>query len=98
MLVPEAAMHEDDFPQAREDQVGPTGQALAVQPVAIPHAVNSSTDSKFGLRILAADARHDAAPNIRDIVENRSLRPPWLQASVRRGDPHVIPRHRTAAS
>jgi hypothetical protein len=56
--VPEASMHEDDLPVAREDKIGAARQVAPVQPKAISKAVHGAPHSDFRPRIRLPDARH----------------------------------------
>ena len=60
MVVPEAAVDEDDGLDPREDDVGATSEVAAVESVAEARSVNGAADDHLGLGVLAADRRHDA--------------------------------------
>ncbi len=59
MSVPKAAMDEDDATTAREHEIRPSRQALAVKAVSIAKPVDLSADGHLGARVATADARHD---------------------------------------
>lgn len=65
MLVPETAVHLDDLVQAREYEIGSSGQCLHVEPVSKPHAMHEATHNHFDRRIPAADAPHILASVLR---------------------------------
>jgi hypothetical protein len=58
VTVPEAAMHEDDGPVLREDQVRPTGDTLSMQPIPEAARVKRAPQHHFRLRVLAPDPGH----------------------------------------
>jgi hypothetical protein len=44
VLMPEAAMHEDELLPAREYQIGLSRQVIPMEPVAVPHTMNKPTN------------------------------------------------------
>lgn len=56
--MPEAAMHENDFSSAGENQIGPSGQIVAVQAVAKPEAKDQPPHEHFRLHARAANSTH----------------------------------------
>lgn len=61
MLVPKTTVHENDLAAGRKYEVRFSWQVLAVQPVAVAHAVDKTANEHFGLGILGADAAHSLA-------------------------------------
>lgn len=62
MTVPETAVHEDDGPVFRQDEVGLARERpveRAVDGEAIAHAVKNRAQGQFRLGVPATDARHD---------------------------------------
>ena len=62
VAVPEAAVDEDDGSILGQDEVGGTGQASVVEPVAIAPAPKFIPDGPLGGRVLRADAGHAVVP------------------------------------
>ena len=58
MLVPEAAMDEDDFLPWPEDQIRLAGQVLGMEPVAITHAVHQRPHQHLRLHPRRPDSSH----------------------------------------
>jgi hypothetical protein len=61
MKMPEAAMHEDHFTPARENQVWLSGQVGAVKAVAVAYGVNKPTYCHFGRGMFRPDRSHHLA-------------------------------------
>ena len=60
MPMPEATVHENRESPARQHDVGPAGQILAMQAKADAEPMQEAADDAFGRRVLAADGGHDA--------------------------------------
>lgn len=58
MLMPEASMHEDDLAAALEDNVRFPREALVVQPVPVPAAVEQLPHLFLGRAVFRANAPH----------------------------------------
>jgi hypothetical protein len=58
--MPEAAVHEDHGPEAREDNVGAAGKIATMQSVPITRRVDRAAHDHLGLGVLAADRGHNA--------------------------------------
>lgn len=71
--MPKASMHEDDLPAACEDDIGPSGKARRVKPVAVVHPPQQGTNTTLRLRIFGADRPHYPAARLAD-----DGRPPML--------------------
>lgn len=56
--MPEAAVHEDDPPLSRKDEVGRAGQVEAMQAEELAQAVDQTADGELGAGVLAANAGH----------------------------------------
>ena len=63
MLVPEAAVHINDFPAGFEDQVGLSGQRCRVKRIPEAHGMNDSAHTHFRRGIFALDRPH-AQPSL----------------------------------
>ena len=61
MTVPEAAMDEDHFSKARENEVGRTRQVAPMESVTETHSMNDSTHDQFGLGVSMPNTRHPLA-------------------------------------
>jgi hypothetical protein len=61
MLMPEAAVHENDLPTRRKCEVRDTRKIATVQSKSVPERVYQLANQDFGLGIFAADGRHEAA-------------------------------------
>jgi hypothetical protein len=73
MPMPEAAMDEDRESPARQHDVGPAWQVLAMEPEADTEAMQQAADDAFGRRVLAAHGGHDAGTLfLRDPVHKSS--------------------------
>lgn len=59
--MPEAAVHEDYRPVAREYQVRPAWQVLAVQAESVAERVREASHGHLGRRVLTSNARHALA-------------------------------------
>lgn len=55
VVVPEATVHEDDGPPARQDYIWPAWQLRAMEPVAEACMPQKFADLHFGARVLAPD-------------------------------------------
>jgi hypothetical protein len=60
VLVPEAAVHEDDLAVPRQDQVGGSWKIAPMQPEPVAERVHRAAHRQLGLRVLLADAPHNA--------------------------------------
>jgi hypothetical protein len=58
VLVPEAAVDEDDLARRRKDDVGTTGKVSSMQTEAIAQSMSQGTHDQFGLGIPASNAPH----------------------------------------
>lgn len=92
MSMPEASMHKNHLPAAREYQIGLAGQLRAVQAVAVAGAMHESSNQHLRAGVLRLDPRHKLASfgsadgighKINGCAQGggwRSTRPiPWLQ-------------------
>lgn len=71
--MPEAAVHENDGCQSRQNHVRLPRQMARVQAIAISQTVHDGSDSELRLRVFASDARHvPAASRFRQPVSHRS--------------------------
>jgi hypothetical protein len=61
VLVPEAAVDEDDFAEPRKHHVGSAGQISGVQAVAETHPMHEPADRHFRLCVLASHTGHPFA-------------------------------------
>ncbi len=61
MLMPIAAMDEDNFSPAYERQIGLTGQVVAMKPVSISKRANKPPYRQFRLHALTTDCPHIGA-------------------------------------
>ena len=77
MGMPETAVNEDHGPELRQRDVGFAGQILAVQPVAIAHPVQSTSNQHLRLRIRAFNRSHVAATLLRRVY----VRHAWIAVS-----------------
>jgi hypothetical protein len=59
VLMPEAAMNEDDLLGGREHNVRATGKAPSVQPETVSKTVRQGTNDQFGFGVPAPDSPHD---------------------------------------
>jgi hypothetical protein len=64
MLVPEAAVHLDDLPTGREDQVGRAGKIPPVQSITIPQAIRDAPYREFRLGVRLPYATHVRASGL----------------------------------
>jgi hypothetical protein len=60
--MPEAAMDEDSFMSAAEDEVGRAGQVTVVQAKSETHRMDEATDEHLRLAIAPSHLRHASAP------------------------------------
>jgi hypothetical protein len=58
MLMPEAAMDEDNFLRFAKDKIWPTGEIFRMQAVSVAHTVHDPPDHHFRLRVNRSDAAH----------------------------------------
>jgi hypothetical protein len=58
MLMPEAAMHEDNLLRFAKDKIWPTGEIFRMQAVSVAHTVHDPPDDHFRLRVNRSDAAH----------------------------------------
>ena len=65
MLMPEAAMDENDLLKSRKDDVRVSRQALTMKTVAITQAVQKAPNLKLGTHVFAPDAPHIFAAVLR---------------------------------
>ena len=61
MLMPEAAMYQNGFTQARKHQIGCAGQVSAVKPEAEAHRMRGTADAQLRQGVDLADAAHLSA-------------------------------------
>ena len=61
MLVPKAAMQENDFLASREHKIGLSRQILPVQPETVSHPVKHPPQGKFRRRVFRPDLPHIVA-------------------------------------
>jgi hypothetical protein len=59
--VPEAAVYKQAQAAAREDQIGPAGKPVTVEPVSKAGSVKIAAHCEFGRSVLTADGRHNLA-------------------------------------
>ena len=62
MSVPEAAMHEDNGPEARKHKIGTSRQVFPVKPETQSPRMKATTQQQFGLCVTASDAAHIEPP------------------------------------
>src|ERR1700677_1353251 len=58
MLMPEAAMHEYYFSEARKHQIRPPRQIATMKPIAVTHSMGHPPHRHFWLHAGAADPAH----------------------------------------
>ena len=63
MTMPEAAMHETDSSEPREDQIRRPGELPVVKAVPESARMQSAAKDQLGFRVLPADSRHHSGPN-----------------------------------
>ncbi|MPM03424.1 hypothetical protein SDC9_49691 [bioreactor metagenome] len=56
--MPITAMHENNRPKPRENQIGRSGQILAMQPEPETETVQLAAQGELGLGIHSSNARH----------------------------------------
>jgi hypothetical protein len=61
MLMPEAAMHEDNLSQSRKDKVRSPGKIARMEPIPKPHPVHNAANRHFRAGIFPLDPRHPFA-------------------------------------
>lgn len=61
MLMPEAAMNEDDLAARRKYKIGRAREVSPVQTIPVAHPVRHAADCKLGLGVLFPDAPHTGA-------------------------------------
>ncbi len=61
MLMPKAAVHENDLATRRKCEIRDAGKVATVQTKSIPERVHEPANQDLGLGIFAANARHEAA-------------------------------------
>jgi hypothetical protein len=59
--MPEASMHENADPVARENDVGLAGKIAAVEPEPVSHRMQHAANDQLGLGILPPNPAHQAA-------------------------------------
>lgn len=64
MLMPEAAMHEDDRPVLRQHDVWPARQHRVMEAVPVPHAMEQPPNRQLRPRVLPTDPRHHPASHL----------------------------------
>jgi hypothetical protein len=57
--MPETPMHEDNFPETAEDDIGSPRKIRHMKPVSIPKREDQLPNDQFGPSIRGANARHD---------------------------------------
>jgi len=61
MSVPEATMHEYDFPPSLENQIGMPGEFLSVKTVSEPHSMHKPPHGHLGLGVPRTNQAHYSA-------------------------------------
>jgi hypothetical protein len=61
MLMPKAAMNEDDLLAGWKGEIGRAGEIATVQAKPVTEAMNEASNKKLRLRILLPDASHSPA-------------------------------------
>ena len=59
MTMPEATVHEDDLPPAREDEIRSARQLPPVEPISVAKPVDQAANGHLGARSLVPDPGHD---------------------------------------
>lgn len=67
MPMPEASVYEDNFPAAREHEVGPSNEPFATKAVPVTQFVSRSANNHFRLCIPLPDCPHDVAGQFADV-------------------------------
>lgn len=61
MSVPETAVHQNDLPVTRQNDVGITGESLVMESKSVAHVMQELPDRYFWLCVSSPDAGHDFA-------------------------------------
>lgn len=61
MAVPEAAVHENGLPPAREHQIRGSGEVTPVEPKSVPRTMKEAAERAFGLGVTCPNPSHERA-------------------------------------
>lgn len=61
VVMPKAAVHEDDLAAGGKDKIGRTWQTLFVKPVTITQRMNETTNRHFNVGVFRSHPSHEAA-------------------------------------
>jgi hypothetical protein len=84
VTVPEAAVHEDNRPVARKDEVGAAGESRAVESEAESPRMKASPKQHLRFRVLCANAGHvvGTLPRGMDVRHDQGITPFFRQRTI----------------